>query len=623
MPAKDPHGESPTPRSILRKIFGYQAFRGHQDGIIRHVLKGGDAFVLMPTGSGKSLCYQIPAILRRGTAVVVSPLIALMQDQVEALRQLGVRAEFINSSLEREHMQQVMGQVRSGEVDLLYVAPERLLTAGFQDFLSQLPLALFAIDEAHCVSQWGHDFRPEYLQIAEVTRRFPQVPRLALTATADAVTRQDIIEKLELHRAAHFVASFDRPNIRYQIQLKSSGNRQLYQFIHQTHAAHSGIVYARTRNRCDQIAAWLQEKGLPALAYHAGLDNAARQRRQRRFLTQEHVIIVATIAFGMGIDKPDVRFVAHMDLPASLEAYYQETGRAGRDGQPADAWMVYALGDVVAMRKMLDLSEGPDAIKRIRQRKLEALLGFCETVACRREALMAYFGETYPAPCDNCDTCGEQVDVWDGTIAAQKALSAVYRTGQRFGAAYLTDVLVGNSTDRIERLGHHRLKTFGVGADLPVAQWRSVFRQLLAAGLLSVNLAEIAGFRLTEKSWPVLKGEVDVQLRKDPRPAKERSHGRRPSKSSSVPVTESLTPGEAALFESLRQLRLSIARELAVPPYVVFHDRTLKEMAVIKPQNRDELLQITGVGERKADQHGQAFLAAIGGALPPDSNVAP
>jgi len=607
MPPELNLNKNSTPHAVLNRYFGYNAFRENQEAIIRQLLTGDDAFVLMPTGSGKSICYQIPAILRPGVAVIISPLIALMQDQVEALRQNGVRAELLNSSLEREAAQGVYRKVRRGAADLLYVAPERLLMPGFQDFLQQVPLALFAIDEAHCVSQWGHDFRPEYLQITDVTRNFPGVPRVALTATADAVTRRDILQKLDLQHAAHFISSFDRPNIHYRIVLKKSGNKQLRDFIRKEHPRDAGIVYVRTRKRCDQIAAWLQEQDIPGLAYHAGLDGPTRQRRQRRFLVEEQVVMVATIAFGMGIDKPDVRFVAHLDLPASMEAYYQETGRAGRDGRPADAWMAYSLADVMAMRKVLDRSEGGEDFKRIRQRKLEALLGFCETTACRREVLLGYLGERYQAPCNHCDTCLKAVEEWDGTIAAQKALSCVYRTGQRFGAAHLTDVLVGNANQRVVRLGHDRLKTFGVGAELSVDQWRSVFRQLLAGGLLNVNMAEIAGFRLTEKSWPVLRGDTPVQLRKDPQPVKSGKTAR-----TAGPIeNETLSAVEMELFEALRHLRLDTARELGVPPYVVFHDRTLREMAQCKPCSRSDLLQITGIGELKADKHGQAFLAAI------------
>ena len=598
---------APTPHDILRKFYGYRSFRAGQLEIIENVLQGRDVFVLMPTGSGKSVCYQIPAVLRPGVGIVISPLIALMQDQVSALKQNGLRADFLNSSLAPDEARRVETRLLSGGTDLLYVAPERLLTEGFQALLRKIPIGLFAIDEAHCVSQWGHDFRPEYLQIADVTRRFAGVPRLALTATADAHTRRDILEKLDLSRAAQFVSSFDRPNIRYRVQVKGNGRRQLQAFIRSEHPGASGIVYVRTRKRADDIAAWLAEQGIDAAAYHAGLEQAVRRERQQRFLREPAAVMVATIAFGMGIDKPDVRFVAHLDLPASMEAYYQETGRAGRDGHPADAWMAYSLADVVAMRALLEGAEGDEAIKRLRGRKLEALLGYCETVACRREILLGYFGESYPAPCGNCDNCLQPAETWDGTVAAQKALSCVYRTGQRFGAAHLTDILVGNASPAVLRRGHDRLKTFGVGRELSAAEWRSVFRQLAANGLLTVNLAELAGFRLTERSRAVLKGEQTVELRRD-LPVQKSGKTGRPS----GPPSEELEDERSrALFEKLRQLRLEIAKRLNLPSYVVFHDKTLREMAARRPSGRAELLAITGVGERKAEQYGDQFLQAI------------
>ncbi len=596
-----------TPQDILRRYYGYPSFRARQLEIIESVLQGQDVFVLMPTGSGKSVCYQIPAVLRSGVGIVISPLIALMQDQVFALKQNGLRADYLNSSLSADDVRHVEGRLLSGSTDLLYVAPERLVTESFQGLLRKIPIGLFAIDEAHCVSQWGHDFRPEYLQIAAVTRRFAGVPKLALTATADAHTRQDILEKLDLSQAAQFVSSFDRPNIRYRVQLKVNGKRQLLAFILNEHPGESGIVYVRTRKRADEIAAWLAEQGLEAAAYHAGLEQRTRLERQRRFLREPAAVIVATIAFGMGIDKPDVRFVAHLDLPASMEAYYQETGRAGRDGNPADAWMAYALSDVVAMRALLEQSEGDEAVKRLRGRKLEALLGYCETVACRREILLGYFGESHPALCGNCDNCLQPAETWDGTVAAQKALSCVYRTGQRFGAAHLTDILVGNASPTVLRHGHDRLKTFGVGQDLSAAEWRSVFRQLAANGLLTVNLAEISGFRLTEKSWPILKGTQAVRLRKDP-PVKKigKTAGR-----SAPPIDDAVDEHSRPLFEKLRQLRLEIAKRLNLPPYVVFHDKTLREMAARRPSTRAELLGITGVGERKVELYGDLFLCMI------------
>jgi ATP-dependent DNA helicase RecQ len=596
-----------TPHDILRKFYGYRSFRPHQLEIIETVVRGQDAFVLMPTGSGKSVCYQIPAVLRAGVGIVVSPLIALMQDQVMALRQNGLRADFLNSSLSAAEAGGVEQRARAGAIDLLYVAPERLLTEGFQRFLQKIPIALYAIDEAHCVSQWGHDFRPEYLQIAAVTRQFEGVPKLALTATADAHTRGDILEKLDLSQAAQFVSSFDRPNIRYRIQLKANGKRQLLAFILREHPGESGIVYVRTRRRADDIAAWLATQGIEAAAYHAGLEQRTRLERQRRFLRDPAAVMVATIAFGMGIDKPDVRFVAHLDLPASMEAYYQETGRAGRDGKPADAWMAYSLSDVVAMRALLEGSDGAETIKRLRSRKLESLLGYCETVACRREILLGYFGETYTPPCGNCDNCLQPAETWDGTVAAQKALSCVVRTGQRFGAAHLTDILVGNASPAVLRHGHDRIKTFGAGQDLSAAEWRSVFRQLAAHGSLTVGLAEISGFCLTGKSWPILKGSQTVEFRKD-LPVTQPGKRVRPPEQPAVGVADE---PDRPLFEKLRQLRLEVAKRLNVPPYVVFHDKTLKEMASRRPSSRAELLAIIGVGERKAKQFGDLFLEII------------
>jgi ATP-dependent DNA helicase RecQ len=595
------------PLQILKKYFGYDTFREHQIEVIQKIIDGKDAFVLMPTGIGKSICFQIPSIIRDGVGLVISPLIALMEDQVGALRQSGVAAEFLNSSLTRQEARLVEKRVISGKADILYVAPERLQSESFQGFIRRFPIAVFAIDEAHCVSQWGHDFRPEYLRISEVTGDFPNVPRIALTATADAVTRSDILEKLNLKQAAQFVSSFDRPNICYRVMLKNKDKQQLYDFIGSQHANESGIVYVRTRSRADQVASWLQEKGLPAFSYHAGLDPHTRTERQKRFLHEDGLIIVATIAFGMGIDKPDVRFVAHLDLPASMEAYYQETGRAGRDGQSADAWMVYSLADVVAMRKLLDLSEGDEAFKLIQQRKLEALLGYCEAVACRREALLGYFGEAYPAPCQTCDNCSQAVEAWDGTVAAQKALSCVYRTGQRFGAAHLTDILIGNANERILRLRHDRLKTFGAGQELSPKEWRSVYRQLLAAGMLSVKMGQISGYGLTEKSWPVLRGERNVRFRKDPQVIRNK----KVAKVSKKDRLDLMNEDARQLFEKLRRLRLDLSKKLGVPPFVIFHDKTLAEMADLRPANRSEFLRINGVGERKAEQFSDDFLDAI------------
>jgi ATP-dependent DNA helicase RecQ len=620
-PVKDPSAPRPAagdpgldPHGVLSRHFGFKAFRAHQAEIIDCLLAGRDVFALMPTGSGKSVCYQIPSVLRRGVGIVISPLIALMQDQVHGLRQNGIRADFLNSSLGAGEAARVARRVSEGRTDILYVAPERLATEGFQGLLQRIPIALFAIDEAHCVSQWGHDFRPEYLAIADVTAAFAEVPRIALTATADAHTRRDILERLRLRDAVRFVSSFDRPNIAYRVRIKENGRSQLLRFIRGEHPGQSGIVYVRTRRRADETAEWLRGKGVEAISYHAGLDPAVRLENQRRFLDSGSLVVVATIAFGMGIDKPDVRFVAHLDLPASVESYYQETGRAGRDGRPADAWMLFSLADVVAMRKLQESSEGDAAFKRIQGRKLDALLGFCETAECRRAALLRYFDENYPAPCMNCDNCLESAGTWDATIAAQKALSCVYRTGQRFGAAHLIDVLLGHSSERIERLRHDRIKTFGVGRDLSAAEWRSVFRQLVSGGYLSVDLAEIAGFRLNEKSGPVLKGELKVEFRRDPlrEPAPKPPAARKPP-SPAEPLEDEAT---RRLFEKLRELRRGIALEIGLPSYCVFHDRTLQEMAAVKPATPEQLLGITGVGEKKLERFGEAFLVAIREAVP-------
>ncbi len=600
------------PLSVLRRNFGFKGFRTHQAEIIQCLLNGRDVFALMPTGSGKSVCYQIPSILRNGVGIVVSPLIALMQDQVYGLRQNGLRADVLNSSLSGDEAAAVARRVSSGQTDILYVAPERLATEGFQGLLQRIPIALFAIDEAHCVSQWGHDFRPEYLQIATVTAAFANVPRIALTATADAHTRADILAKLNLRDAARFVSSFDRPNITYRVQIKENGRNQLLRFIRSEHPGESGIVYVRTRRRADETAEWLRQKGIDSLSYHAGLSRQERLENQRRFLDSGSLVVVATIAFGMGIDKPDVRYVAHLDLPASIESYYQETGRAGRDGRPADAWMVYSLADVVAMRKLQEGSEGDGAFKRIRGRKLDALLGFCETVECRRMALLRYFDENYPTRCLNCDNCHDSAETWDATLAAQKALSCVYRTGQRFGAAHLVDVLTGNPNERVRRLGHDTIKTFGVGKDLTPNEWRSVFRQLVSGGYLAVDMAEIGGFKLNEKSRPILKNEQAVRFRRDtlrdspPKPAAR-------ARPRAAPLADDSC---RRLFEKLREIRRGIALDIGLPSYCVFHDKTLQEMATVKPVTREQLLGITGVGEKKLERFGEAFLEAIRGGNP-------
>lgn len=595
------------PEEILNQVFGYKSFRDNQKAIIETLLAGRDVFALMPTGSGKSLCFQIPSIIRDGVGVVVSPLIALMQDQVADLRQYGVRAHFLNSSLSQADAARVEAIAATGRCDLLYVAPERLLSDRFQRLLANLKPALFAIDEAHCVSQWGHDFRPEYLQIAAVTQRFPNVPRIALTATADPATRREIVDKLQLNQAAQFVASFDRPNIFYRVQLKHNDKQQLLSLLRDRHTGHAGIVYVRTRKRADTIAQWLADRGIAALPYHAGLDADVRQRHQQRFLMEDGLVMVATIAFGMGIDKPDVRCVAHLDLPSSMEAYYQETGRAGRDGQPAEAWLFYALADVVAMRALLNRSKGNDVFRLAQQRRLGAFLGFCENPECRRQSLLRYFGESYHGPCDTCDNCNEPIQTWDGTIAAQKALSCVYRTGQRFGAVYLIDILTGNSNPRIERFGHHRIKTFGAGRELAPNQWHSIFRQLLAGGYLDADISSRSGFRLNARSWKILKNEETVLFRQDPEPA--RAVARKAS--SPAPSPTFSDAASLSLWEKLRELRLEISKELSVPPYVIFHDKTLREMVACRPATREEMLVITGVGQSKLERFGDRFLEVV------------
>ncbi|SPF33921.1 ATP-dependent DNA helicase RecQ [Syntrophobacter sp. SbD1] len=596
-----------SPFEILNAVFGYSAFQGHQEEIIHHLIAGNDALVLMPTGSGKSICYQIPAMIRRGVGIVISPLIALMQDQVDTVRQLGIRAEFLNSTLNPGEARAVELKMLSGELDLLYVAPERLVTSEFQRLLNQMDLALFAIDEAHCVSQWGHDFRPEYLQLSVLPERFPLIPRIALTATADPVTRREIVEKLRLEDARQFISSFDRPNIYYRVELKENEKAQLLDFIRTEHPEDSGIVYCLSRKRVESTAKWLCEKGLTALPYHAGMDQGLRLKHQRRFQQQERVIMVATIAFGMGIDKPDVRFVAHMDLPKTLEGYYQETGRAGRDGQRADAWMAYSLADVVTLRRMLDASDGDDKFKRIQQRKMEAVLGFCETTKCRRQVLLAYFGEELSRPCGYCDTCAGKVDTWDGTIVAQKALSCVYRTGQRFGAAYLTDVLLGKDDERICSFGHDLVSTFGIGAELSEREWKSVFRQLVAAGLLSIDIDGKGGFRLSPLSRPVLRGEQKFELRKDPVPIKSKKAPKPKNERIDLPADSTSTE----LWEKLRALRLDIAKKQSIAPFIIFHDSTLKEMVKYLPRSLEEMKEISGIGQRKLELYGEEFLALI------------
>ncbi|OIO53740.1 MAG: ATP-dependent DNA helicase RecQ [Proteobacteria bacterium CG1_02_64_396] len=594
---------------ILHSVFGYESFRPPQDEVIAHLIQGGDALVLVPTGGGKSLCYQIPAMVRSGVGIVVSPLIALMQDQVAALRQAGVKSAFLNSTLGGQESWAVEQALLAGDLDLLYVAPERLMTPRFLSLLEQAPIALFAIDEAHCVSQWGHDFRPEYMQLSILHERFPAIPRIALTATADEPTRKEIAQRLGLESAAAFVRGFDRPNIRYRITPKDNGREQLLRFIRAEHEGDAGIVYCLSRKKVEETAQWLTDKGLKALPYHAGLPADMRAHHQNRFLREEGVIVVATIAFGMGIDKPNVRFVAHLDLPKSLESYYQETGRAGRDGLPASAWMAYGLQDVVTLKQMIESSDSGEERKRVERHKLEAMLGLCEVTSCRRQALLAYFGDRMADKCGNCDTCLEPVATWDGTEVAQKGLSAVYRTGQRFGASHVIDVLRGKETTKMKEFGHQQLTTFGIGKDLDEAQWRSVFRQLVARGFLAVDIEGYGAFKLTHAARPLLKGEQRIQLRRDP-PKTSRSGKDRPStrKHRFIDLADEL------LWDELRAKRKALAEEQGIPPYVIFHDATLMEMVEAKPHTLDEMSEITGIGERKLELYGRAFLQVILGA---------
>ncbi|MFN4290112.1 MAG: DNA helicase RecQ [Permianibacter sp.] len=597
------------PLHLLRTVFGYDSFRGQQGAIIDTVCAGGDALVLMPTGAGKSLCFQIPALARPGVGIVVSPLIALMQDQVLTLQEAGVRAAMLNSALSAEKAAVTERQLLDGELDLLYVAPERLLTGRFLDLLDRLVdtrnggpgIALFAIDEAHCVSQWGHDFRPEYLQLSLLHERWPQVPRIALTATADGRTQQEIIHRLGLEQARVFLSSFDRPNIRYRVIPKQSGREQLLRFLREQHKGDAGIVYCLSRAKVEETAAWLSEQEIPALPYHAGLSAQQREQNQNRFLNEDGIVMVATIAFGMGIDKPDVRFVAHLDLPKSLEAYYQETGRAGRDGLPASAWMAYGLQDAVTLRQMLSQGDASEQQKRVELAKLNAMLGYAEVTGCRRQVLLNYFGESGHPPCGNCDNCLEPPETFDGTIVAQKALSCVYRTGQRFGVGYLIDVLLGKDDDRIQQFGHHSLSVFGIGKELDDKDWKSTFRQLVAAGYLRVDHDSHGALKLTEEARPLLKGEITIQLRKELRGRKQKT------------IREAAFSNDAdgALWNALRDKRRELAKEHSVPPYVIFHDATLKAMLEQRPSSMAELAQISGVGARKLEAYGAEFLEVL------------
>ena len=588
---------------LLQTVFGYPAFRGQQSEIVELVADGQDALVLMPTGGGKSLCYQIPALLRPGCGIVVSPLIALMQDQVDALAELGVRAAFLNSSQSFDEAMRTERALRRGELDLLYIAPERLLTSRCLEMLDEVQIALFAIDEAHCVSQWGHDFRPEYIRLSVLHERYPRVPRIALTATADADTRQEIIDRLQLQAARQFIASFDRPNIRYQIVEKDQERRQLLDFIRDEHVGEAGIVYCLSRKKVEETAEFLNEQGVQALAYHAGMDTVTRAAHQSRFLREDGLVMVATIAFGMGIDKPDVRFVAHLDLPKSIEGYYQETGRAGRDGQPADAWMAYGLQDVVQQRRMIDESEADPAYKRMQSARLDAMLGLCETAGCRRVHLLQYFGQS-SGSCGNCDTCLNPPSSFDATEAVQKLLSTIYRVGQRFGAVHVLEVLRGVDSARVKQWQHQSLSTFGIGADRSEAEWRAILRQTLAQGLVDIDHEQYGSLRLTEAARPVLRGETVLTLRQYQKPVRQR---RAPIATGSY-TEASLSSAQQALFERLRWWRMETARAHNVPAYVIFHDTTLREIARAMPASLEGLRQVSGVGEKKLESYGAEII---------------
>lgn len=602
---------NPTPINVLKNIFGYHAFRHQQAEIIDTIISGQDVFNLMPTGGGKSLCYQIPSLVLDGVGIVVSPLIALMQDQVNALKLLGVRADFINSSQDHYQQQQIKQALITGELDLLYIAPERLMMDSTLTLLERCNIALFAIDEAHCVSQWGHDFRPEYQQLSVLPIRFPHVPKIALTATADERTRKEIIQVLQLNNAKAFVHSFDRPNIQYRIQENSTGKEDLWRFISNEHATDAGIVYCLSRNSVESVANWLSDKGRIALPYHAGLANNVKETHQQRFLQEDGVIIVATVAFGMGIDKPDVRFVAHLNLPKNIEAYYQETGRAGRDGYAATAWMSYRMQDVIKLHQMSEQSDGNAIFKQVTQRKLNSLLGYCEISTCRRIAILKYFDEDYPAPCGNCDNCLTPPKTWDGTLAAKKALSCVYRSDQRFGAMHQIDILLGKPSEKVKRFGHDQISTFGIGKEHSAKEWQGVFRQLIAMGYLSVEM-EYGSLKLTEKSRNILRDIDTIHFREIKPTIRKSLRAKSSNKTGKSAVSDIVLNAEQdMLFQALRDQRLSWSKAKGVPPYVIFHDATLIEIAKKKPQTETQLLAINGIGKSKFDLYGEDVLVLI------------
>jgi ATP-dependent DNA helicase RecQ len=594
-----------NPLTILKQTYGYGQFREQQEEIIDYVVTGGSAFVLMPTGSGKSLCYQIPSLCRDGVGVIISPLIALMQDQITALEQLGISAGAINSGMPYSEVLRVRQKLENNKLDLLYVAPERLVMEEFLEILDQVNIALFAIDEAHCVSQWGHDFRPDYTALSLLANRFKEIPRIALTATADQATRKDIVDRLKLAEGKTFIGGFDRPNIHYSILERNNPKKQVYDFIRNHHAGDSGIIYCISRKKVEDMAEWLQGKNINALPYHAGLTPEVRSRNQDRFLREDNTIIVATIAFGMGIDKPDVRYVAHMNIPKSIEAYYQETGRAGRDGLPSNAYMIYGMDDAAMQRNWIGNSEAPDIQKRIEHQKLNALLGLCEAAICRRQILLEYFDDTCK-PCGNCDTCDTKPETFDGTIPAQMALSAVFRTGQRFGMVYVVDVLMGKEDERIRRFGHDRQSTFGIGDKLNKNEWQNIFRQLVSQNLLMVDVNEHNGIKITEKGFIFLKKKESINFRK--LTEKQKARKGKTSRKAKVELDNDL---DQALYENLKSARQQIAKKRRVPAYVIFHDKTLIELAKTKPQSFEEMLDISGIGEAKLKKFGQTLLDVI------------